>query len=121
MNLISNKIDKNELDNLNSTLFEFKRECNLKLQANDNDFEKLIGNVKSEFKNITEEMNSLGSNIYIYITNKLDKKVELKDLDKINLQLSKKLDAESLNSFLNMIKLDTQESVLQIKKYIMIK
>ena len=41
---------------------KYKRETDNRLQTNDEDFERLIENVKLEFKNITSDINNLDSN-----------------------------------------------------------
>ena len=61
-NIVNYKIDKKELDNVYTLLNDYKRETDNRLQTNDEDFERLIENVKLEFKNNTSDINNLDSN-----------------------------------------------------------
>jgi len=103
-NTLNYKVDKKEIDNIHILISDYKRENITRFQANDQDFERLIENIKSEFDFVTTAINNMEV-----------KKVDFKEFEKINLILSKKLDIDSLNTSLSQLKGDIYDSFNNFK------
>ncbi len=98
-NLISNKAEIKDFDFLNTCYLEIKRDFSKRVDDVDHDIDRLIENIKKEFANFNILINNLDM-----------KKVDFKEFEKLNTQVSKKTDNEILNSSLGQIKNDIYES-----------
>jgi hypothetical protein len=58
-NSLVNKAEKKEIDSLMYTMNEIKRDLQTRFESNDQDFEKLIDNIKAEFGSISSALNNL--------------------------------------------------------------
>lgn len=118
--IVNTKLDKSYLssikDNINMKLdiseFEtFIREYNdksgviqKKVDDIDQDLDNLISNIKTQF-----------SNVNVVLTNLDRSKVDLNQLEKINVDISKRINEETLSGTINKIKFDIDESISEIK------
>jgi hypothetical protein len=93
--IVSDKADSKDMEMFEKDLIETKKEFQKRIDDIDQDIDRLIENIKKEFQNI----NGLVTNLEV-------KKAEFKDFEKINNQLSKKLDSEALNISLKEFKTD---------------
>jgi len=62
-NVLTYKVDKKEIENVHMIINDYKRENGTRLQANDQDFERLIDNIKSEFQSITNAIHDIEGNL----------------------------------------------------------
>ena len=118
--IVNTKLDKSYLssikDNINMKLdiseFEtFIREYDdksgviqKKVDDIDQDLDNLISNIKTQF-----------SNVNVVLTNLDRSKVDLNQLEKINVDISKRINEETLSGTINKIKFDIDESISEIK------
>ena len=118
--IVNTKLDKSYLssikDNINMKLdiseFEaFIREYNdksgvmqKKVDDIDQDLDNLISNIKTQFSNVNVVLTTLDRS-----------KVDLNQLEKINVDISKRINEETLSGTINKIKFDIDESINEIK------
>ena len=100
-----NKSDVNDFKLISDTLQEMKINLNQRIDDIDNDFDRLIENIKTQFQNTNEILADLDN-----------KKSDKKDCDNINILIAKKLDEEKFNKILNDLKENLFESMNSFKE-----
>jgi hypothetical protein len=93
--IVSTKADSKDIEMIEKDMIDFKKENQKRIEDIDQDLDRLIENIKKEFQNL----NGLITNLDV-------KKAEFKDFEKINNQLAKKLDSETLTISLKEFKND---------------
>ena len=100
-----NKSYVNDFKLISDTLQEMKINLNQRIDDIDNDFDRLIENIKTQFQNTNK-----------VITDLENKKSDKKDCDNINILISKKLDEEKFNKIMNDLKENLFESMNSFKE-----
>jgi hypothetical protein len=120
-NMMDSKIDKSILDNVVNTIINTKAEVNdFKLISDafqdmkttmtkriddiDNDLDRLIENIKTQFQSLNVVINNLENN-----------KVEIGNFEKVSLGISKKADIEKVDSSINKLKNEMFETINEFK------
>ena len=120
-NMIDSKVDKIALDNIINQIINSKAEINdfklisdafqdMKTTLNkriddiDNDLDRLIENIKTQFQSLNVVINNLENN-----------KVELGNFEKIQNGISKKADMEKVDSLINKLKNEMFETINEFK------
>ena len=100
-----NKNDVNDFKLISDAFQDMKLNLTQRVDDIDNDFDRLIENIKAQF-NTTNKL----------ITDLENKKSEKKDLDNMNLSLTKKLDEEKFNKSITDLKNNIFESMNNFKE-----
>ena len=100
-----NKNDVNDFKLISDAFQDMKLNLTQRVDDIDNDFDRLIENIKTQFNNTNK-----------LITDLENKKSEKKDLDNINLILSKKLDEDKFNKLISDLKNNIFESMNNFKE-----
>lgn len=103
-NQLTNKVEFKDYDNLNNLFIEYKKENNKKIEELDQDIDRLIDNIKKEFGNINILINNIDS-----------KKIDLKEIEKLNSSINKKCDLEYFSESIQQIKKDIIDNVSNLK------
>ena len=120
-NIIETKVDKITLDNILNSVLNSKAELNdFKLISDafqdmkttmtkriddiDNDLDRLIENIKTQFQSLNVVINNLENN-----------KVEIGNFEKVSLGISKKADIEKVDSSINKLKNEMFETINEFK------
>ena len=120
-NIIETKVDKITLDNILNSVLNSKAEVNdFKLISDafqdmkttmtkriddiDNDLDRLIENIKTQFQSLNVVINNLENN-----------KVEIGNFEKVSLGISKKADIEKVDSSINKLKNEMFETINEFK------
>jgi len=106
-NQLTNKVDFKDHEMLNGLLIEYKKENNKKIEDLDQDIDRLIENIKKEFGNINLVINNLDS-----------KKIDLKELDKLNSLINKKCELDHFTESVQQIRKDLSDHVSNLKNEI---
>ena len=100
-----NKNDVNDFKLISDAFQDMKLNLTQRVDDIDNDFDRLIENIKTQFNNTNK-----------LITDLENKKSEKKDLDNMNLILSKKLDEDKFNKLISDLKNNIFESMNNFKE-----
>ena len=100
-----NKNDVNDFKLISDAFQDMKLNLTQRVDDMDNDFDRLIENIKAQF-NTTNKL----------ITDLENKKSEKKDLDNMNLALTKKLDEDKFNKSISDLKNNIFESMNNFKE-----
>ena len=100
-----NKNDVNDFKLISDAFQDMKLNLTQRVDDIDNDFDRLIENIKAQF-NTTNKL----------ITDLENKKSEKKDLDNMNLSLTKKLDEDKFNKSISDLKNNIFESMNNFKE-----
>ena len=100
-----NKNDVNDFKLISDAFLDMKLNLTQRVDDIDNDFDRLIENIKAQF-NTTNKL----------ITDLENKKSEKKDLDNMNLSLTKKLDEDKFNKSISDLKNNIFESMNNFKE-----
>ena len=100
-----NKNDVNDFKLISDAFQDMKLNLTQRVDDMDNDFDRLIENIKAQF-NTTNKL----------ITDLENKKSEKKDLDNMNLSLTKKLDEDKFNKSISDLKNNIFESMNNFKE-----
>ena len=100
-----NKSDINDFKLISDTLQEMKINLSQRIDDIDNDFDRLIENIKTQFQNTNKIIADLEN-----------KKSDKKDCDNINILISKKLDEEKFNKIITDLKENLFESLNSFKE-----
>ena len=100
-----NKNDVNDFKLISDAFQDMKLNLTQRVDDIDNDFDRLIENIKTQFNNTNK-----------LITDLENKKSEKKDLDNMNLILSKKLDGDKFNKLISDLKNNIFESMNNFKE-----
>ena len=100
-----NKNDVNDFKLISDAFQDMKLNLTQRVDDIDNDFDRLIENIKTQFNNTNK-----------LITDLENKKSEKKDLDNMNLILSKKLDEDKFNKLISDLKNNIFESMNNLKE-----
>lgn len=103
-NTLNNKAEMKDFEFVNTCYQELKRESTKRLDDFDQDIDRLIENIKKEFQNLNLVINNLDM-----------KKADFKEFEKINTQLAKKCDSDSLTSSVSQLKSDIYDSFAHYK------
>ena len=120
-NIIETKVDKITLDNILNSVLNSKAEVNdFKLISDafqdmkttmtkriddiDNDLDRLIENIKTQFQSLNVVINNLENN-----------KVEIGNFEKVSMGISKKADIEKVDSSINKLKNEMFETINEFK------
>ena len=108
-NVLKSKADNNDFSLINDAFQDMKIKMTQRIDDIDNDLDRLIDNIKSQFKSITEDMKKLDKNISgnenIENINKIIKnKVDINDLEEIINSLKTNI-FQSLDSFMKEIEI----------------
>ncbi len=103
-NLLSNKVEFKDYDILNNLFLDYKKENNKKIDDLDQDIDRLIENIKKEFGNL----NMLISNVDM-------KKMDLKELEKLNSLINKKCDVDHFSESIQQIKKEISDNISNVK------
>jgi len=106
-NQLTNKVEFKDYDNLNNLFLEYKKENNKKLEELDQDIDRLIENIKKEFGNIN-----------ILINNMETKKIDIKEIEKLNSLINKKCEIEHFSESIQLIKKEISDNVSNLKNEI---
>jgi len=100
-----NKNDVNDFKLISDAFQDMKLNLTQRVDDIDNDFDRLIENIKTQFNNTNK-----------LITDLENKKSEKKDLDNMNLILSKKVDEDKFNKLISDLKNNIFESMNNFKE-----
>ena len=100
-----NKNDVNDFKLISDAFQDMKLNLTQRVDDIDNDFDRLIENIKAQFNNTNK-----------LITDLENKKSEKKDLDNMNLALTKKLDEDKFNKSITDLKNNIFESMNNFKE-----
>ena len=100
-----NKNDVNDFKLISDAFQDMKLNLTQRVDDIDNDFDRLIENIKAQFNNTNK-----------LITDLENKKSEKKDLDNMNLALTKKLDEDKFNKSISDLKNNIFESMNNFKE-----
>ncbi len=103
-NMLTNKLEIKDYEVLNNLFLDYKKENNNKIQNLDGDIDTLIENIKKEFGNMNMIINNLEM-----------KKMELKELEKINSSINKKCDIDYFSESIQQLKKDNIDNVSNLK------
>jgi len=106
-NVLKSKADNNEFSLIKDAFQDMKIKMTQRIDDIDNDLDRLIDNIKSQFKSITEDMKKLDKNIsgnenIENINNIIKNKVDINDLEEIINSLKTNI-FQSLDSFMKEI------------------
>ena len=100
-----NKNDVNDFKLMSDTFQEIKINLTQRIDDIDNDLDRLIDNIKTQFQNTNKQMSDIEN-----------KKCDKKDLDNINTLISKKVDEDKFNKLLSELKDNLFESLNSFKE-----
>ena len=103
--IINNKSDISDFKLISDAFQDMKLNLTQRVDDIDNDFDRLIENIKAQFNTINK-----------LITDLENKKSEKKDLDNMNLALTKKLDEDKFNKLITDLKNNIFESMNNFKE-----
>ena len=108
-NVLKSKADNNDFSLINDAFQDMKIKMTQRIDDIDNDLDRLIDNIKSQFKSITEDMKKLDKNIsgnenIENINNIIKNKVDINDLEEIINSLKTNI-FQSLDSFMKEIEI----------------
>ena len=101
----NNKSDINDFKLINDAFQDMKLSLTQRVDDIDNDLDRLIENIKSQFQTTNKLINDLEN-----------KKNDKKDFDEVNILLNKKLDEEKFNNLISEIKNNLFESLNNFKE-----
>ena len=106
-NVLKSKADNNDFSLIKDAFQDMKIKMTQRIDDIDNDLDRLIDNIKSQFKSITEDMKKLDKNIsgnenIENINNVIKNKVDINDLEEIINSLKTNI-FQSLDSFMKEI------------------
>ena len=100
-----NKNDVNDFKLMSDTFQEMKLNLTQRIDDIDNDLDRLIDNIKTQFQNTNKQMSDIEN-----------KKCDKKDFDNINTLISKKVDDDKFNKLLSELKDNLFESLNSFKE-----
>ena len=100
-----NKNDVNDFKLMSDTFQEMKLNLTQRIDDIDNDLDRLIDNIKTQFQNTNKQMSDIEN-----------KKCDKKDFDNINTLISKKVDEDKFNKLLSELKDNLFESLNSFKE-----
>ena len=100
-----NKNDVNDFKLMSDTFQEIKLNLTQRIDDIDNDLDRLIDNIKTQFQNTNKQMSDIEN-----------KKCDKKDFDNINTLISKKVDDDKFNKLLSELKDNLFESLNSFKE-----
>ena len=100
-----NKNDVNDFKLMNDAFQEIKLNLTQRIDDIDNDLDRLIDNIKTQFQNTNKQMSDIEN-----------KKCDKKDFDNINTLISKKVDEDKFNKLLSELKDNLFESLNSFKE-----
>lgn len=103
-NLLTNKVEFKDYEMLNNLFLEYKKENNKKIDDLDQDIDRLIENIKKEFGSLNLLMNNMEA-----------KKMDLKELEKLNSLINKKCELDHFSESIQLIKKEISENVSNLK------
>ena len=108
-NVLKSKADNNDFSLIKDAFQDMKIKMTQRIDDIDNDLDRLIDNIKSQFKSITEDMKKLDKNItgngnIENINNIIKNKVDINDLEEIINSLKTNI-FQSLDSFIKEIEI----------------
>ena len=108
-NVLKNKADNNDFSLIKDAFQDMKIKMTQRIDDIDNDLDRLIDNIKSQFKSITEDMKKLDKNIsgnenIENINNIIKNKVDINDLEELINSLKTNI-FQSLDSFMKEIEI----------------
>ena len=108
-NVLKSKADNNDFSLIKDAFQDMKIKMTQRIDDIDNDLDRLIDNIKSQFKSITEDMKKLDKNIsgngnIKNINNIIKNKVDINDLEEIINSLKTNI-FQSLDSFMKEIEI----------------
>ena len=108
-NVLKSKADNNDFSLIKDAFQDMKIKMTQRIDDIDNDLDRLIDNIKSQFKSITEDMKKLDKNIsrnenIENINNVIKNKVDINDLEEIINSLKSNI-FQSLDSFMKEIEI----------------
>ena len=108
-NVLKSKADNNDFSLIKDAFQDMKIKMTQRIDDIDNDLDRLIDNIKSQFKSITEDMKKLDKNIsrnenIENINNVIKNKVDINDLEEIINSLKTNI-FQSLDSFIKEIEI----------------
>ena len=108
-NVLKSKADNNDFSLIKDAFQDMKIKMTQRIDDIDNDLDRLIDNIKSQFKSITEDMKKLDKNIsgnenIENINNIIKNKVDINDLEEIINSLKTNI-FQSLDSFMKEIEI----------------
>ena len=108
-NVLKSKADNNDFSLIKDAFQDMKIKMTQRIDDIDNDLDRLIDNIKSQFKSITEDMKKLDKNIsgnenIENINNIIKNKVDINDLEEIINSLKANI-FQSLDSFMKEIEI----------------
>ena len=108
-NVLKSKADNNDFSLIKDAFQDMKIKMTQRIDDIDNDLDRLIDNIKSQFKSITEDMKKLDKNIsrnenIENINNVIKNKVDINDLEEIINSLKTNI-FQSLDSFMKEIEI----------------
>jgi hypothetical protein len=106
-NQLTNKVEFKDYDNLNNLFLEYKKENNKKIEELDQDIDRLIENIKKEFGNINMLINNMET-----------KKIDIKEIEKLNSLINKKCEIEHFSESIQLIKKEISDNVSNLKNEI---
>jgi len=106
-NQLTNKVEIRDYEMLNNMLLEYKKENNKKIEELDHDIDRLIENIKKEFGNLNMIINNLDL-----------KKIDLKELEKLNNILNRKCELDHFSESIQQLKKDLFDNISSLKNEI---
>ena len=106
-NILKEKADNNDFNLIKDAFQDMKIKMTQRIDDIDNDLDRLIENIKSQFKTMTEDMKKLEKNIY-----------ENSNIEKINSILKNKIDLNDLDESMNLLKTNIFQSMNSFMKEI---
>ena len=100
-----NKNDVNDFKLMSDAFQEMKLNLTQRIDDIDNDLDRLIDNIKTQFQNTNKQMSDIEN-----------KKCDKKDFDNINALISKKVDEDKFNKLLSELKDNLFESLNSFKE-----
>ena len=106
-NILKEKADNNDFNLIKDAFQDMKIKMTQRIDDIDNDLDRLIENIKSQFKTMTEDMKKLEKNIN-----------ENSNIEKINSILKNKIDLNDLDDSINLLKTNIFQSMNSFMKEI---
>ena len=106
-NILKEKADNNDFNLIKDAFQDMKIKMTQRIDDIDNDLDRLIENIKSQFKTMTEDMKKLEKNTY-----------ENSNIEKINSILKNKIDLNDLDESMNLLKTNIFQSMNSFMKEI---
>lgn len=105
--MINSKVDLKEFDTFINSYNEKSSIIQKKVDDIDHDFDNLISNIKSQFSSVNTVITNIDKN-----------KIDIKQLEAINYELSKRINEGTFNGMINQIKFDLNDMIDEAKKEI---